>query len=173
MLEILQKILIGVFGCALIFFPIAYRMMDKIRFHGQMCVRQMDGGLLRWLETASGLVALDADDPSAAGEYARIAEQYRKTRSGKTDEKIRLVNEAYEIVRRAAISSYGDARATRICAELDEIFADLSVLAGDYNANAKKFNEQLEAGFSGFLGKAFFFRPQPVLEDLTDLKTAP
>lgn len=62
MLEILQKTLIALFGLALIYFPITYRMMDKVRFHGRMCVRQMDDGLLRWIETAAAGVALDESD---------------------------------------------------------------------------------------------------------------
>lgn len=168
MLEILQKILLAVFGCALIFLPITYRMMDKIRFHGRMCVRQMDDGLLRWIETASEIVALDRTDSEAAGEYARITERFRKKRLGE-EEKIRLTNEAYGLVRKAAINCYGDAHVKELSEQLAEIYADISVLAEDYNGNAKKFNEQLEGGFSGLLGRVFFFREQPILENLTEL----
>ena len=79
MLDILQRILIGLFGCALIFFPIAYRMMDKIRMHGQMCVRQMDGVLLRWIETAAELVSLDEANPKGIADYASVSAAYRLT----------------------------------------------------------------------------------------------
>lgn len=170
MLEILQKLLIGLFGCALIFFPITYRMMDKIRFHCQMCIRQMDDGLLCWIETASALVSLDESNSGKISEYTLITQTYRETRAGKTEEKVRLANDAYEMVRKASIGCYGDPRARALHEKLAEIYSDISILADDYNENAKKLNEQLEGGFSGFLGKVFFFRKQPLLEDLTALK---
>lgn len=170
MLEILQKILIALFGLALIYFPITYRMMDKVRFHGRMCVRQMDDGLLRWIETAAALVALDESDAGAAEAYARVTASYRKTRPGQAAEKIRLANEAYEIVRKAAIQCYGDARAAEVHAALTEAYSDISILAGDYNENAMKFNGQLDGGLSGFLARLFRFRHEPVLEDLTALQ---
>ena len=169
MLDILQRILIGLFGCALIFFPIAYRMMDKIRMHGQMCVRQMDGVLLRWIETAAELVSLDEANPEGIADYASVSAAYRKTKAGKTAEKIRLANEAYELVRKAAVNRYGDVRAKELHAELNEIYADISMLADDYNGNAVKFNEQLDGGFSGLLGKLFCFRKEPILANLTEL----
>ena len=171
MLDILQKILIGLFGCALIFFPIAYRMMDKIRFHGQMCIRQMDDDLLRWIEAAAPLICLNGPDDETAAEYARLTAAFRSTKSHRSAEKVRLVNELYELVRKAAIRSYGDARARAVCAELRTIYEDISMLAEDYNTNSKKLNAQLDGGVGGFFGKIFFIRPQPLLEDLTDLKS--
>jgi hypothetical protein len=170
MLEILQKILLGLFACALIYFPIVYRMMEKVRFHGQMCVRRMDGDLLRWIETAARLVALDESDTDAIDGLETVTEAYRQTKAGKTAEKIRLANQAYEIVRSAAIRSYGDARAQNLLAELNEIYWDFSMLAEDYNENSKKLNGQLDSGLSGFFARLFRFRPEPILADLTDLK---
>lgn len=169
MLEILQKILIGLFGCALIFFPIAYRMMDKIRFHGQMCVRQMDDGLARWLETAAEMLALGGEGDEAA-RYARLTEAFRCTKRQRTDEKVRLVNEAYELVRTAALRCYGEPRAQALAGELAGICAEFSMLSGDYNENARKLNEQLSGGSVWLFGKLFRIRPQPVLAPLNELK---
>ena len=170
MLEVLQKILIGVFGCALIFFPIAYRMMDKIRFHGQMCVREMDDDLRRWIETSAALVSMNETGDAEITAYERLANAFRSAKPHQTAEKIRLANEIYEIVRKAALERYGDARAQALCAELGGIYSEFSVLAEDYNKNAKKFNEQLDGGVIGFFGKLFRFRQEPILEDLTNLK---
>ena len=170
MLEILQKILIGLFGCALIFFPIAYRIMDKVRFHGRMCIRQMDGDLLRWIETAAALVGLDESDASAIAEYERLAAAYKATKANREPEKVRLVNEIYGVVEKAAIRSYGDARAAALCEALREIYSDFSVLAENYNENARKLNAQLEGGATGLFGRLFLIRPEPLLENLADLK---
>ena len=170
MLEVLQKILIGVFGCALIFFPIAYRMMDRIRFHGQMCVREMDDDLCRWIETSAELVSMSETGAAEIAEHARLADAYRSAKPHRTAEKISLANEIYEIVRKAALDCYGDARARALCAELDGIYSEFSILAEDYNKNAKKFNEQLDGGVIGFFGKLFRFRQEPILENLTNLK---
>ena len=171
MLDVLSKILLGLFGCALIYFPITFRMMDKIRFHGQVCVRHIDDDLLRWIEAAAPLVTMDGADGAAAAEYDRLTEAYRLTKPYRSAEKIRLVNAAYEIVRQAAVNNYGDARARALCAELEHIYADFSMLAEDYNENAKKLNAQLEGGVAGFFGRLFRFRQEPILEDLTDLKS--
>ena len=170
MSEILQKILLALIGVALIYFPIVYRMMDKVRFHGQMLVRRMDEGLLRWIEAAQPLMMLDGGDAAAAAEYQRLAEAYRHTRAGKTAEKIRLTNDVYELVRQAAIRGYGDARARSVCRELEEIYTDISMLASDYSANAVRFNDQLSGGLAGALGRLFRMKAEPVLENLTDLK---
>ena len=43
------------------------------------------------------------------------------------------------------------------------------MLADDYNGNAAKFNDQLDGGFSGLLGKLFCFRKEPILANLTEL----
>ena len=170
MLELLQKVLIGLFGCALIFFPIAYRIMDKVRFHGRMCIRQMDGDLLRWIDAASALVALDERDAEAIAEFDRLSAAYRAAKANKEAEKVRLVNAIYAVVEKAAILSYGDARAAALCEELRDIYSDFSILADDYNENARKLNEQLDGGVTGAFGRLFRIRPEPLLENLNDLK---
>ena len=170
MLEVLQKILIGLFGCALIFFPIAYRIMDKVRFHGRMCVRQMDGDLRRWIDAAAALVKLDERDKESIEGFERLASDYKALKASREEDKVRKINEIYDVVRKAAIRSYGDERAAAICETLRQICGDFSMLADNYNENAKKLNAQLDGGMTGAFGKLFLIRPVPILEDLSDLK---
>lgn len=168
--ETLQVILLGVFAFALIYFPIAYRIVDKIRMHEEICVRQMSDDLLRWIEKAGTLVSLDENDAEAITKYNELAEQFRKCKNRKEEEKIRTANEIYEVVRMAAIRSYGDERVGPICLELLDIYTDFSMIATDYNVNARRLNEQLEAGVAGLFRKLFHMRPIPILEELTELK---
>ena len=169
MAGILPKILLALVGCALIYFPITFRMMDKLRMRASLCVREMDDGLLRWIEAAAALVALEGGD-AAADAYARVAEQYRKTRPGKAAEKIRLANEACALMRAAAARGGDDPRVWHIHAGLADIYGEFAALADEYNNTAKKLNDQLDTGVSGFLARAFRARKAPVLENLAELK---
>ena len=170
MLKILQVVLIVLFGCVLIVFPIAYRLMDRTRFHCQMCIRQIDRDLLRWIEAAAPLMSLDEGDGETPAEYERLASAYRSTKKHRTAEKVRLVNGIYDLARLTAVRCSDDVRAQKICAELRYIYAEFSVLADDYNDNIEKLNAQLDGAVGGFFGKIFFIPHGPVLEKLSDLK---
>ena len=54
--------------------------------------------------------------------------------------------------------------AAEVHAALTDAYSDISILDGDYNENAMKFNGQLGGGLSGFLARLFRFRHEPVLE---------
>lgn len=170
MADILEKIFLALLALVLIYFPVAYRLVDRVRVHGEICVRQMSDDLLRWIEKAGELVALNENDAEAWKKYTDLTEQYRKTPKRKANEKIRIANEIYEVVRMAAAQNYGDEHAKAICSELLDIYADFSMLASDYNENAHQINAQLDRGFSKIYRKMFRLQPVPFLEDLMDLK---
>ena len=163
MSDVLQTVLAILIGGTLIYFPLKYSRMEKVRFIGQMCVQRMDEGLLDWIETAAELVPLGGGDPA---EYARVAEAFRETKVRKTAEKVRLANEAYAIVKEAAEHCAADPRARKILASLSDIWQNLSFLAEEHGRQTGKFNELLGKGSGRLFGAVFRVRPEPVLEDL-------